>query len=883
MRHYCTLFDQNHLPHGLALYQSLLAHAGDFEAVVLCLDEVAEKALHAKSLPRLRILSLAELAGRHPALAAARQDRTGREFAATCPAWLLRDLLPQVPAGELLTYLDAGVFFFSSPQPLLDAIGAASAALVPQGFPAGRPPLAHQGKFSASWVSLRHDPAGLAGAADWAERCAADCFTIPGIEDAPGQKHLDAWVAKFPGTVQIAHPGANVAPWNVASRGLGSATTGPLAGGQPLVFYHFRGLTHLGRQLYDPGLHRYGVEPDEVLRQQVYLPYLRLLAGEGGESPDIVPPLRPDDPRCGAALAQLLERTRAAEEERAACLRALEKNRADHRQFIADERAAVIERDRYTREVEVERDEQRQAFFDTRQKLLAFHEDLLRNIEYIKTLHTEADMLKQASVDREAYIATLNEQLSRPAAGAAGPDLGQLRNALEPFSRGIHRLVVLKYHPRLLPMIFCFSSLGVSVEVLDSPPELRGVRRSVVYFWGESFPEWLGLLHSLFDESAYLAAHPDVAAAVARGDVRSGWDHYQRFGQQEGRDTGTPHFRMGLADTDAVALDSADARLLIPHFAGRLQPCHQLFISSCFNPATLWLPEETNRTIVFSDLMCCPQPPRAWLGPLLPAAFPVPHRASPGPDDLYPPAPSQPAVWPVITVITACRNAATGLEATLRSVLDQHYPSLEYLVVDGGSTDGSVEIIKKYSGQLAWWTSAPTESQAQALNTGLAKSAGTILCWLNSGDRLAPGSLYTVAQQFLLHVPDLVAGRCARPAPPGTQGRPIHRNVLTFGTGQALPLAELLDLDRCWLQDWFFDQPEVFFSRQILERAGGRFREDLRHHLDYDLWVRMAKAGARIVPLPEILAIAGERPRPDTDATRLAELRAINADHRASP
>jgi glycosyltransferase involved in cell wall biosynthesis len=234
-------------------------------------------------------------------------------------------------------------------------------------------------------------------------------------------------------------------------------------------------------------------------------------------------------------------------------------------------------------------------------------------------------------------------------------------------------------------------------------------------------------------------------------------------------------------------------------------------------------------------------------------------------------------------VVTVSFNQAAYLEETLRSVLDQNYPNLEYIVVDGGSTDGSVEIIQKYAARLAWWVSEKDEGQSQALNKGFQKSTGSILTWLNSDDRLAPGSLFTVAQQFLLHAPDLVAGRCARVADREPQPHHIHRSVLSFGTLQALPLPELLDLDQCWLKGWFFHQPEVFFTRDVFDRAGGRLREDLYFSMDYDLWVRMARAGARILPLPEILAIFREHPQQKTGGAHvpyLPELREVNAAHR---
>ncbi|RFC47929.1 MAG: Glycosyltransferase involved in cell wall bisynthesis [Verrucomicrobia bacterium] len=876
MNYFCTHLDAGQLPRVVALHQSLLTHGGDFQLFVLGQDPATVNALGATGLPHLHSHSVAELIGNHPALAAAQQDRTPVEFQATCTPWLLRYLLPQIPAGELLSYVTSAAYFYNSPQVIYDEIGSTSVAFTPPHPTLGAEP-------HITWVSVRHDASGLECARQWAEASLAEEFTPTRLDGDSGPKFFKAWRVRHPATRMITHPGAGVSPANLAERALSLTGQALFARGQSVIFYDFGDLASLGHQLYDSGLQRHGVAPDTLLREHVYRPYLRQLSSSKEVEPDILPPRRDDDPRCGAILTGLLARAGAAENDRADALRALEKNRADARQVITDVLAKQVALDGYTREVELERDQQRQAHFDTKQKLLAFHEDLVRNVAYIKTLHAKADMVQNAAVDREAYIAKLNEQLARQQSGGSGPDLGEFQQALEPHIRDLRRVLVAKYHPRLLPSILWLASLGIAVEVLSSPPELAGAPRGPVHFWAESLWEWLGGINSLFNEQGYQLANADVGAGIAQGTVRSGWDHYQRFGQREGRTTGAPHFRAGLADADAVLFDSADAGPIVPCLFGRLQPHQRLFISSCFNPATVWLPPETARTIVIGDLLTCPQPPRVWIGPCLPSALPVSHRAAPGPDQIYPALPTQQALWPKISVVTVSFNQGAYLEETLRSVLDQNYPNLEYIVVDGGSTAGSVEIIRKYSDRLAWWVSEKDEGQSQALNKGFAKSTGTLLTWLNSDDRLAPGSLFTVAQQFLLHDPDLVAGRCARVTDREPQPHHVHRSVLTFGQLQPLPLTELLDLDRCWLQGWFFHQPEVFFHRRIFERAGGQLREDLYYSMDYDLWVRMAKAGATILPLPEILAIFREHGKQKTGGAHvpyLPELRAVNAAHR---
>ena len=101
---------------------------------------------------------------------------------------------------------------------------------------------------------------------------------------------------------------------------------------------------------------------------------------------------------------------------------------------------------------------------------------------------------------------------------------------------------------------------------------------------------------------------------------------------------------------------------------------------------------------------------------------------------------------PKITVITPSFNQAAYLEKTIQSILNQNYPNLEYIIIDGGSTDGSVDIIKRYASKLAYWVSEPDEGQSHAINKGLMKSTGDWVCWQNSDDIFYPNSFQYVAQ-----------------------------------------------------------------------------------------------------------------------------------------
>lgn len=190
---------------------------------------------------------------------------------------------------------------------------------------------------------------------------------------------------------------------------------------------------------------------------------------------------------------------------------------------------------------------------------------------------------------------------------------------------------------------------------------------------------------------------------------------------------------------------------------------------------------------------------------------------------------------PLVSIVTPSFNQAAFLEAAIRSVLQQDYPNLEYLVVDGGSSDGSVEIIRKYADRLAWWVSEADEGQTDAINKGFARARGEILAWLNSDDTYEPGAV-TAAVNFLMAHPEvgLVYGDANFI---DEQGRVIGR----------FPAAQT-DYRRLRRGYVHIPQQATFF-RGSLWRAVGPLDPSFYFAMDYDLWVRLAaRAEVRYVP-----------------------------------
>lgn len=183
--------------------------------------------------------------------------------------------------------------------------------------------------------------------------------------------------------------------------------------------------------------------------------------------------------------------------------------------------------------------------------------------------------------------------------------------------------------------------------------------------------------------------------------------------------------------------------------------------------------------------------------------------------------------WPKISIVTPSYNQGQFLEETIRSVLMQGYPNLEYIIMDGGSTDNSVEIIKKYEPWLTSWVSEKDNGQADAIHRGFEKATGEIIGWLNSDDYLFPSALKVVAQKFLDNLgADQVTGGYVVIR---SNGREICKYYSFPQTFESLLCAGML-----------FGQMASFWKRKAYFEVGG-FDQSLRFCFDYDLFLRLAK------------------------------------------
>lgn len=284
MRHYCTYFDRGFLPQGLALWRSLKRHDAGAVLWVLALDEPAATVLRNQAAPDLRVVALPDFERDDPALAVAKANRSKVEYYFTLsPCWPLW-LLQRQPEIEAVTYLDADLFFFASPQAWFDEIEAsgASVGLTAHRYPPALRILEKWGRYNVGIQYFRRDAPGLAVLADWRERCLAWCHDRLEPGRFADQKYLDAWPERFGRAVHVvSHPGINAAPWNWSGGEWSTADDGLRVDGRPLVAFHFAKFRPLGGGVWDSGQLEFAVMP-RWLRARVYGRYAAALAAESG-------------------------------------------------------------------------------------------------------------------------------------------------------------------------------------------------------------------------------------------------------------------------------------------------------------------------------------------------------------------------------------------------------------------------------------------------------------------------------------------------------------------------------------------------------------------------------------------------------------------------
>jgi hypothetical protein len=275
---FCTYFDSNYLDRGLALYLSLQAHAPGSRLYVLAMDEPCRDILRRLELPGLHAVSMADFEADDTALLAAKKNRSRVEYYFTCTPSFILYLLRNRPDLDTLTYLDADLFFFSSPEPVYQEIGSRPLAIIPHRFSPWLKKFEMYGLYNVGFLYFKRCPTALSCLERWRGQCIQWCFDRAEKGRFADQKYLDEWPERYGSDLAvIRHPGANLAPWNLGRYRLSVGSGGLRIDDRDLIFFHFQGFKPITRWLFDPNLRIFRTRLSRVMKRRIYLPYIRIL------------------------------------------------------------------------------------------------------------------------------------------------------------------------------------------------------------------------------------------------------------------------------------------------------------------------------------------------------------------------------------------------------------------------------------------------------------------------------------------------------------------------------------------------------------------------------------------------------------------------------
>ena len=284
--HFCTLFDRNYLYKGLALYNSLLKHCPDFVLWILCMDDITHAMLTNMGLKNAQLIRLHDFEDEE--LLRAKRSRTVAEYCWTCTPSLLLYVLKNDPSADMVAYLDADLFFFSSPSPIYEEFGDNSIMIIEHRFPEHLRHMEENGIYNVQMLIFRNNAPGMECLKWWRDRCNEWCYFR--LEDGKmgDQKYLDDWPVRFEGVHVLQHKGAGVALWNIMRYRTNEKHGKVHIDDDPLIFYHFHQFDILRSGSYDYGAREhYSLTSEDI--KYIYLPYVKAIEHAIGQVRSVDP------------------------------------------------------------------------------------------------------------------------------------------------------------------------------------------------------------------------------------------------------------------------------------------------------------------------------------------------------------------------------------------------------------------------------------------------------------------------------------------------------------------------------------------------------------------------------------------------------------------
>ena len=274
-RFYCTYFDRNYLARGLALINSLRENSEEpWRLFVICMDDESRRILDEFALPNVDTFSIEQIEAADPELAAAKNDRNRIEYLWTTTPAIILWLIENHPEIDILTYLDADLYFFSSPEQIFAELESSSVLIHEHRYAPELRDMEINGKYNVGLLCFRNDERGMRALRWWRERCIESCHLDIKTGKCGDQMYLNDWPERFSGVHVLEHKGAGIAPWNVNQFDIQPDNGRVLVEDAPLVFYHFHSLRIIGPESFRLA-YRFYIR-DDVARL-IYRPYTRAL------------------------------------------------------------------------------------------------------------------------------------------------------------------------------------------------------------------------------------------------------------------------------------------------------------------------------------------------------------------------------------------------------------------------------------------------------------------------------------------------------------------------------------------------------------------------------------------------------------------------------
>ena len=283
-RHFVTHCDHRYLLKALALHASLKRHHASFILWIVCTSEEAINRVRALTDATLRPLSLHQIEETYPQLLKAKVNRSIVEYYYTLSPAVCRFVLENQQCNEMITYLDADTFFFSSPEYVFELLGQSSIGITPHRFSSWMRRMRKVGEYNVGWITFRKDENGTACLQWWFDRCIDWCYQRYEEGKYADQGYLNWFQELFKGVKVLDDPGINLAQWNLANYKIQDENGAVKVNGKPLIFYHFADFIQLSKWHYSTNTSGALIWLTPRLRKLIFGPYIRTLRKINPES-----------------------------------------------------------------------------------------------------------------------------------------------------------------------------------------------------------------------------------------------------------------------------------------------------------------------------------------------------------------------------------------------------------------------------------------------------------------------------------------------------------------------------------------------------------------------------------------------------------------------